>query len=70
MRFDFPRLGVEDLTSNLPYGNTWRKHRRLLDEGLKKDLMLSYHAIYTEKVHLLLDQLLHDPAEFREHCKT
>jgi hypothetical protein len=53
----------------LPYGNAWRKQRRFLEEGLRKDSMPSYHRVQTDKVHLFLDQLLQSPADFKNHCK-
>ncbi|KIL71214.1 hypothetical protein M378DRAFT_206041 [Amanita muscaria Koide BX008] len=65
----FPLIGMENFTPFLPYGDALRKHRRLLDEGMKKDMIPSYHQIQEEKVHLFLGQLLSYPAEFNEHCK-
>jgi hypothetical protein len=53
----------------LQYGNVWKKQRRLLEEGLRKNSMPSYHPVQTEKVHLFLDQLLSSPGDFKNHCK-
>jgi hypothetical protein len=61
---------MENFAPFLPYGDTLRKQRRILDEGMKKDMIPSYHQIQGEKVHLLLDQLLRDPTGFKEHCKV
>ncbi|KAM6498922.1 Cytochrome P450 [Amanita muscaria] len=66
----FPLVGMENFAPFLPYGDALRKQRRILDEGMKKDMIPSYHQIPGEKVHLLLDQLLRDPTGFKEHCKT
>lgn len=55
------------ITGLLPYGPTLKSHRRLMEEALKKDVLPSYHHIFTGKVHLFLDQLLHKPDLFREH---
>ncbi|KIL71225.1 hypothetical protein M378DRAFT_114304 [Amanita muscaria Koide BX008] len=66
----FPLVGMENFTPFLSYGDALRKQRRILDEGMKKDMIPSYHHIQGEKVHLFLDQLLRDPTEIKEHCKT
>lgn len=62
-------MGLGNFTVTLPYGTTLRKHQKILEESLKKDMMPSYHRVQPEKVHLLLDRLLHDPAGFAQHCK-
>ncbi|KAM6498917.1 Cytochrome P450 [Amanita muscaria] len=64
----FPLVGMENFTPFLLYGDALRKQRRILDEGMKKDMIPSYHHIQGEKVHLFLDQLLRDPTEIKEHC--
>ncbi len=63
------RFGVGGITPMLPYGDEWRKHRRFYQESLRKDLIPSYNEISTEKVHLLLGQLLRSPEKFMEHSK-
>ncbi|KIL66911.1 hypothetical protein M378DRAFT_355031 [Amanita muscaria Koide BX008] len=63
----FDILGASVITGFLPYGPTWKTHRRFMDEALKKDVLPSYHHIFSGKVHLLLDQFLHKPDSFREH---
>ena len=66
---DATRVGMENFTPFLPYGDALQKQRRILDEGIKKDMIASYHQIQAEKVHLFLDQLLRDPNGFKEYCK-
>ena len=63
------RLAVDTLSSLLAYGKDWRKHRQLYTEGLRKSIMPSYAQLQTEKVNLLLEQLLDSPTKFREHFK-
>jgi hypothetical protein len=53
----------------LPYNNAWKKQRRFLEEGLKKDSMSLYRDVQAEKVQLFLDQLLRNPDQFKGHCK-
>ncbi|KAF8655204.1 hypothetical protein AX14_008203, partial [Amanita brunnescens Koide BX004] len=62
-------LAVDTLSSLLAYGKDWRKHRQLYTEGLRKSIMPSYAQLQTEKVNLLLEQLLDSPTKFREHFK-
>ncbi|KAM6489945.1 Cytochrome P450 [Amanita muscaria] len=62
--------GLEHITALLPYGNMWRKHRKIFQEVLKKDVIPSYHNVQTQKMHIFLGELLHDPEEFAEHCET
>ena len=63
-------MGFQDVVMALPYGDAWRKQRRLLERGLKKDAMPLYSHVQAEKVHLLLEQLLDDSANFAEHFTT
>ncbi|KAM6496682.1 Cytochrome P450 [Amanita muscaria] len=62
-------LGIQNITALLPYGNTLRKHRRIMDEDFKKQAVTSYHSIHARKVEQLLYQLLQEPAGFNEHIK-
>lgn len=62
-------LGMENITPLVPYGNTLRKQRRILEEGLRKDLTSTYRYIHLEKVHILLGQFLSVPDQYKEHCK-
>jgi hypothetical protein len=63
------RLGISNLTTLLTYGKEWRKHRQLFQEGLRKSVMPSYAQLQTEKVNVMLEQLLLSPEKFREHFK-
>jgi len=62
-------LGMGSGSSLLPYGNRWRKHRRVFQEVLRKDRTPLYHHTMTEKVHILLGELLNEPEDFIEQCK-
>jgi hypothetical protein len=66
---DFSKLGMGGTTPALSYGQTFRKHKKILDEGLKKTVIQSYRPVQMEKVNLFLNQLLKDPAGFHNHCK-
>lgn len=61
-------IGIEKLTLLLPYGGSLRKQRRFLEESFRKEAVQSCRHILEERVHLLLDNFLQDPAEFDEYC--
>lgn len=63
------RLGAEHGTPLLPYGDEWRKHRKFYQESIRKDLVPFYAESHTEKVHLLLGQLLSSPEKLMNHSK-
>ncbi|KIL66927.1 hypothetical protein M378DRAFT_23224 [Amanita muscaria Koide BX008] len=63
-------LDIEMMTALLPYGSTLRKHRKFLEENLRKDVVHRYRQLVTEKVHIFMEQLLQDPVGFDEHCNT
>ncbi|KAM6490882.1 Cytochrome P450 [Amanita muscaria] len=62
-------LGMEFVTPAIPYGDRWRRHRRVFQESVRKELLPLYGHIFTEKVHLFLGELFRDPQSFSQHCK-
>ncbi|KAF8342440.1 cytochrome P450 [Amanita rubescens] len=62
-------LGVDNITGLIPYGSEWRKHRNILHEGLRKEQLPHYEGTHTNQIRLMIDQLLDNPTEFRDHCK-
>jgi cytochrome P450 len=71
-RREFPindLLGIAFTTPLLGYGERWRTHRRIFHDNFKKEKMLHYQGVVSEKVHLLLGEFLHDPAGVENHCK-
>ncbi|KAF8634134.1 hypothetical protein AX15_001065 [Amanita polypyramis BW_CC] len=62
-------MEADDLSSLIPYGNEWRKHRKLFQEALGKKHIPSYEHIQMEKVFLMLELLLNNPKRFMQHCK-
>ena len=63
------RLGIDNITALIPYGQELRRHRRILHESLRKEVMPLYHGKHTEKVHLMIDRLLTNPEDFANQCK-
>ncbi|KAF8880411.1 cytochrome P450 [Infundibulicybe gibba] len=67
-----PMLELMDwsgFTSLLPYGDLWRRHRRVLEQSFKKDAAAQYEAIQTSKTHQMLKSLLEDPANLYTHTR-
>ncbi|KAF8719237.1 hypothetical protein AX14_011281 [Amanita brunnescens Koide BX004] len=62
-------LGIDNITALIPYGQELRRHRRILHESLRKEVMPLYHGKHTEKVHLMIDRLLTNPEDFANQCK-
>ncbi|KAF9534905.1 cytochrome P450 [Crepidotus variabilis] len=63
-------MGWNFPTSFKPYGEQWRAERRLLQHHFKPDAMPSYHAIQTRQVNIMLQRLLTEPDEFRNHIRN
>ncbi|OAX32460.1 cytochrome P450, partial [Rhizopogon vinicolor AM-OR11-026] len=55
-------LGVESTTATIPYGDTWRVHRKLFHQTLRSDATVKYQALYTSKAIALVQNLLQDGA--------
>uniref|UniRef100_A0A8H7XP64 Cytochrome P450 n=1 Tax=Psilocybe cubensis TaxID=181762 RepID=A0A8H7XP64_PSICU len=53
----------------LPYGDLWRRHRKLLQQCFRRKISTQYEPIQTAKTHNLLNDLLRTPSDFIEHCK-
>ncbi|KAF8309118.1 cytochrome P450 [Amanita rubescens] len=62
-------LGIDNITALIPYGDELRRHRKILHESLRKEVMPLYHSKHTEKVHLMINRLLIKPEDFASHCK-
>lgn len=64
------RMGWEFNVGVIPYGDLWRKHRRMFQQGFKKQTAHTYQPIQAEKIHDMLWGLLHSPEEFLMHIRT
>ncbi|KAF7374558.1 Cytochrome p450 [Mycena sanguinolenta] len=51
-------------------GDKWRDYRRMFQQHFRQDVSRNYHPIQMDKIHVLLQELLDSPHEFREHLKT
>ncbi|KIK93828.1 hypothetical protein PAXRUDRAFT_828579 [Paxillus rubicundulus Ve08.2h10] len=73
---DRPRLatvkpyGIESGTIFMPYGDTWRLHRRIYHQALNSEAALNYRPMQLKKAHHMLLNLLDDPKRFPAHLYT
>ncbi|KAJ7773417.1 cytochrome P450 [Mycena metata] len=63
-------LGWEFNLGFLPYGERWRRQRRMFQQHFRRDIAQTYRPIQIRKVHKLLQELLVRPQEFRELIRT
>lgn len=54
----------------MPYGDTWRTHRRIGHQHLRYQAALDLRPVTLNKVRELLVNLRNQPIEFRDHIKT
>ncbi|KAF8880416.1 cytochrome P450 [Infundibulicybe gibba] len=59
-----------DFTSIMPYGDLWRRHRRVLQQSFRKDATAQYEPIQTNKIRQMLRVLLEDPDNLTTHAQT
>ncbi|KAH9893509.1 cytochrome P450 [Cubamyces lactineus] len=55
-----PQTGWIWLSSNLPYDNEWRLHRRLISRFFQPSAVGQWHTVQTREAHRLLKSLLAD----------
>ncbi|KAG2143413.1 cytochrome P450 [Suillus bovinus] len=60
-------LGIDFITAFLPYGDTFRLHRRLFHQALRSDAADSYRDLYLDKALQLSYNLLGSPEAFEKH---
>ncbi|KAI0757953.1 cytochrome P450 [Fomes fomentarius] len=53
----------------VPYGDKFKRHRKYLQEYLKKPRLPNYYPIQLKEVHRLLNDLLDDPVNYKAHIK-
>ncbi|KAF7346407.1 O-methylsterigmatocystin oxidoreductase [Mycena sanguinolenta] len=63
-------MGWDFNAGTLRLGNKWREHRRMFQQHFRQEACRNYRPIQMKSVHQLLQRLLADPHEFREHIKT
>ncbi|KAF9254958.1 cytochrome P450 [Marasmius fiardii PR-910] len=57
-------------TALLRYGQNWRAHRRLHQQGFRENVIQDYRPVVTSKVSQLLSNLRQSPDLFEAHIRT
>ena len=67
--FVFFRMKWEANFGLLPYGLSWRKHRRSFHQYFNIDAVTKYRPIQRREVHAFLRRLLVTPEDFFKHIR-
>ncbi|OCH88068.1 cytochrome P450 [Obba rivulosa] len=59
-----PLVGLDWSTGLMPYGPTWRKHRRTIHQYFTSDVIRQYQPVQLRKARQLLHHLHQDPENF------
>ncbi|KAF8557651.1 cytochrome P450 [Imleria badia] len=62
--------GIVDGTVLMPYGDTWRLHRRIYHQALNSEAAISYRPMQCVKARQLIVNLAEDPQHFSVHLHT
>ncbi|KAL4062926.1 cytochrome P450 [Scleroderma citrinum] len=63
-------FGLDFNTATMPYGDTWRQHRRMFHFAFNREASKKYSSIQIKKVKHLLAQLLTTPWDYAKHLDT
>ncbi|KDQ55455.1 hypothetical protein JAAARDRAFT_180898 [Jaapia argillacea MUCL 33604] len=62
-------MGWDYNTGLMPYGDKWRRHRRLVHQEFRADATAQYHPIIMKNVHFALRNILATPEDFLAHVR-
>ncbi|KAH7917591.1 cytochrome P450 [Leucogyrophana mollusca] len=62
-------FGVDFNTGLLPYGDTWRVHRKILNQTLRGEVVASYHDLYLRKAYDFALNLMDSPGGLEAHVQ-
>ncbi|KIM59146.1 hypothetical protein SCLCIDRAFT_126574 [Scleroderma citrinum Foug A] len=54
----------------LPYGSTWKLHRKMYHTAFNRQVTMEYRPMQTEKAYQLLGSLITTPHEYAKHLET
>ncbi|RDB29405.1 hypothetical protein Hypma_016002 [Hypsizygus marmoreus] len=63
-------MGWDFNTGLMPYGDRWRRHRRLFHQNFRKDAALAFQPTQTQKTHEFLVNMLSSPDNYAMHTRT
>ncbi|TFK73308.1 cytochrome P450 [Pluteus cervinus] len=62
-------MGMDINAGLLPYGDVWRQHRKVYQQGFRKEIVGSYHPIINEKCTKFLQRMMAQPEGLKEHSE-
>ena len=68
-RFDDNRMGLSISMSRMPYGLSWRRHRKSFHEYFHSNVVTKYLPIQNQATREFLRRLLVRPDDFLEHIR-
>jgi len=57
-------------TGLLPHNDLWRRHRKIVQQGLRKEVMDKYNVTIDTKTGEALQQLAASPDKFLQHIEV
>jgi cytochrome P450 len=63
------RMGWSSVLGLLPYGDRFRKHRRLMQQYFHPRVLQNYHPMIELEVAIFVDELDKTPKDFRAHLR-
>ncbi|KAF8554409.1 cytochrome P450 [Imleria badia] len=64
------QFGLDFNSGLLPYGSTWRLHRKMFSLSLNKETTCQWKPLAICKARQLVENFFDIPEEFAKHCKT
>ena len=64
------RYGIQGGTMVLPYGDTWRLHRRIYHQALNAKAAETFQPMQCAKTRQLIINLVEDPQRFSVYLHT
>ena len=61
------RMGWDSVLAFLPYGDRFRKHRRLMQQHFNVQAVVNFRNLQKAEIYTLLQNLLIAPGQFRHH---
>lgn len=63
-------FGLDFITTFLPYGSTWKLHRKMYHAAFNRQVSMEYRPMQAEKAYQLLGCLITTPHEYAKHLET
>jgi len=53
----------------IPYGQWWRRHRRVFHEHFHPNAIRKYQPVQAREAHAFIKRLLESPKKFKQHIR-